>query len=194
MTITAIGVITKFRQSRGGVYLTRAQGLFTLHDELSARGPIAWETSASDADTAHSEFLSSIDLEARANAYLFVRSVGRLGRPGSFVTASGQLLYGIFLVALAVVQLLQAPASPESKLVSALTASAIFALAGILFCVFGGLRLARRIGTGRIRKRIGVQQSSARETLAQTLRGIRYLSGRLFLRWRQPQSKAGTAL
>jgi hypothetical protein len=170
--VALFSLIHTIRQSRGSYFLTSATGLFKLHDELAERGALNDRTSSENSERAHVELLALMEREARANSYMFVRSVARLERPGAFISSSLLIAYGGALTASAIASLSQIGAHVGSKGSDALVSAAVLATFGLPFLAAGLVRFWRRIQTRRIRKQIGLRDASTLEGMKAEVRQL----------------------
>jgi hypothetical protein len=86
-----------FADYRAKRYCERFKTLLEMSDVLAARGPYSGQNAVASAATAHENLLAEFDVEARANAVMYVKTAGRLKRPGSLTLALGWCVYGVFL-------------------------------------------------------------------------------------------------
>ena len=155
VALATLGFWRDFPDLRSRRYGERFKGLLEMSDELAKRGPYAGPNASATAATAHEATIAGLDLEARANAILYMNSAGRLRRPGSMSVAVGMIIYGIAIVWLIFAGVL--PAAVHGEPISVTTAVSQYILLGIALISFAGgiVSAARRWVSRRIRLAIG---------------------------------------
>ena len=112
--LTVIGAVVALFASAGPAlwharserYFQQSRAFRELHASHMAQGSIADQVGTPRAATAHEEMVTGLDLEARANAAMYMKTAGLLQRPGSLVWALGLITYAIYLTWLTVAVLL----------------------------------------------------------------------------------------
>ena len=155
VVLTTLGFWRDFPDFRSRRYSERFNGLLEMSDKLSERGPYAGPNAAAAAATAHEAMLAGLDLEARANAAMYMNSAGRLRRPGSMSVAVGMVVYGIVITWVVLAGVV--PSVPSGGAASTTTAVSQYILLGIaLISLVGGIRSGGRRWRSRgIRLTIG---------------------------------------
>lgn len=155
-------------------YNERFKSLLDMSAAVSDLGPYAGVGVSSKSEKAHEAMLSQFDLEARANAVLYLQSAGRLNRAGSTILAGGLLVYGAVLAVIPFVMPGTAPAeqSPEAT-IGAFLARALFVVLGLGFVGRGVVESVRRWSTRRIRLAVGASDDLTREAMKEIIEGLR---------------------
>jgi hypothetical protein len=155
VALASLGFWRDFPDLRSRRYIERFKGLLEMSDVLAARGPYAGPNAAAAAAAVHDSMLAGLDLEARANAVMYMNSAGRLRRPGSMSVAVGMVLYGVIIVWLVLAGVL--PTTPAEEAVTVTTSVSQYILLGIALVSFGGGVVvgARRWVSRRIRLSMG---------------------------------------
>jgi hypothetical protein len=144
------------RQAKGNANLTRAMGLFDLHDRITERGPIVDPETSKNAAQAHADLLMHLEREARANSYLFLESAARLRRPGDVIFAIVGTLYGGGLTTASIVSLAHIGDLSTGTEQGALLSAIVLALVGLPTLAFGLAHFRKRFASRRIRRHIGL--------------------------------------
>lgn len=97
VVLAALAFWRDFSDYRAKRYCERFKTLLEMSDVLTARGPYSGQDAVA-ATSAHENLLAEFDVEARANAVMYVKTAGRLKRPGSLTLALGWCVYGVFLI------------------------------------------------------------------------------------------------
>lgn len=111
--LTVIGAVVALLASAGPAlwharserYFQRSRAFRELHAAHTSRGAIADPVDTPRAAAAHKEMGASLDLEARANAAMYMKTAGLLQRHGSFALAFGLTTYAIYLTWLTITAL-----------------------------------------------------------------------------------------
>lgn len=175
LVVGAVSVWNAVSDARAARFLDRTRGLLELRKIIESRGPLAGEDASSRSLSAHWDLLSGFELEARANAVLYLQATARLARPGSVVTGVALIGYGIFIIVMAFAQLDgSAPTSVTAQVVLWIIFG-VFCLAGTAITVWGVRHFARRLASRRIHRLIGRKDDLTVEGLSDMTRLKRLL-------------------
>jgi hypothetical protein len=172
VAVTVFTLIYKARQSRGSANLSRAMGFFDLHDRLVERGPLIDPAKSKTAEQAHASLLLKLEREGRAQSVLYLRNAARLRRPGDFIRAVLLIAYGGGLTVAAFGNLAHAGTLSSQTEVSAVVGFIVLGAFGVPLLIVGFTQLARRLETRRIRREIGLMDSSTLEGIQANVRGF----------------------
>lgn len=181
LIIGAVSAWNALSHARSARFLDRTKSLLELQEILESRGPLTGDDASARSPTAHSELLSRFELEARANAVLYLKSSARLTRPGSVVTGALLTVYGIFVAAIAFAQLGAIKPQSAAAQIGIWIACGVFCVIGIAISGFGMRHFARRLESRDIRSLIGRKDDLTAEGLADMTRLNAILQG--FSRW-----------
>jgi hypothetical protein len=143
-------------QGRGKRFNERAKGLAELAGVLKERGPLQTTDSASKAEASHQTLLNQLETEIRANAILYLDSVSRLRRPGSYLISTVYLLYGGLMAYLAVSGTFTPTAAIAQQPGAVNVAQAVIMIGALTLITLGTRAHIRRNATLRLRARMGV--------------------------------------
>lgn len=153
-------------------YLQRAESLLSLHDAMAQRRLPKAERSK-EHRKARKTLLNSMLLEAHANAALYVRSAGRLRRPGSYLVAIGLFAYAIIMASVSG-SILSQGALPIIDAVVAL----VIAAGAVTLAAVAALQWRHRSITRQIRKQVGAFEEASVEGVKTMVLGARKLATR----------------
>jgi hypothetical protein len=177
VAFTVLTFVLNVRALRGRRYLENARGLFELHASLMQQGHAEGRDASKDAGVAHEVLLTSIDRNARANAFLFNESAAMGG--ASFPTAIALILYGPIIAIVAIVKTFGETTTATTLIVCA---SLVAACVGVT--VVGFIVLQRRRTQRRARVAIGIIDITTIEGMLAVFAQVR----RLFYRWRRTKA------
>jgi hypothetical protein len=172
VAVTVFTLIYKARQSRGSANLSRAIGFFDLHDRLVERGPLTDPAASKTAEQAHAGLLVKLEREGRAQSVLYLKNAARLRRPGDFIRAILLIAYGGGLTIGAFGNLAHAGSLSTRTEASALVGFIVLGAFGVPLLIVGFTQLARRLETRRIRREVGLMDSSTLEGIDANVRGF----------------------
>lgn len=172
VAVTVFTLIYEARQSRGSANLSRAIGFFELHDRLIERGPLTDPAASKTAAQAHASLLLKLEREGRAQSVLYLKNAARLRRPGDFIRAILLIAYGGGLTIGAFGNLAHTGTLSSQTGVSALVGFIVLGAFGAPLLIVGFTQLARRLESRRIRREIGLMDSSTLEGIETDVRGF----------------------
>lgn len=188
--LTVIGAVIALFSSAGPAlwharserYLQRSRAFRELHATHMAQGPVVGEGKP-QAVTAHDEFATDLDLEARVNAAMYMKTAGLLQRPGSLVWALGLIAYAIYMTWLTVAVLLTPTDNALGLWISVGISGAI---ASVLWLT--GIGQWRRWRSTRwLRLTVGLSEPISREALVAMAGNIKRTASGLRRRLSRPQ-------
>jgi hypothetical protein len=172
VAVAVFNLIYSARQARGGANLARAMGFFDLHDRLQERGALKDPAASQAAEQAHRTLLLQLEREGRAQSVLYLKNAARLRRPGDFVRAILLIGYGGALTIGAVGNLTQTGTLSTQLQVSALVGFVVLGAFGVPLLVIGITQFVRRLETRRIRREVGLMDSSTFEGMRANMRAL----------------------
>lgn len=186
--LTVIGAVVALFASAGPAlwharserYVQRSRAFRELHEAQMARGSIADPLDAPRAAAAHEEMGAGLDLEARANAAMYMKTAGLLQRPGSLAWALGLITYAIYLTWLTITVLL----TPTDNALGLWISVGIIGVIASVLWLAGITQWRRSRSTRWLRLTVGLAEPVNLEALAAMARRIgrwtTSLSRRLF--------------
>lgn len=161
--------------SRSERYLRRSRAFRELHVTFDSLSQVSELVGSQRAPVAHERFTIDLDLEARANAAMYLKAVGRLSRPGSFAKALVLIIYAAMMSAFSIATLFR---STESLLDAWIGAGVTGAIAVVLWWT-GIAQLRRRLGTRWLRFVLGLAEPVSAEGVTDGIAALKRLAGRL---------------
>jgi hypothetical protein len=132
VTIAVLAFWRDFADLRSRRYSERFKNLLEMKDVLATLGHYAGPHAVESAGTKHEKLLADLDVEARANAVMYMKAAGRLKRPGSMSVAVGMGVYGVVLITLVLSGVLPASTPDQDRTdVSLLVAQLILISIGL---------------------------------------------------------------
>lgn len=150
--------------SRGTRYLDRTRGLVELHELVTRQGSLEGESASAKSKEAHARLLERLDVEARANAVLYLDATARLSKGGSIFAALLFFAYAALLLVFGA--RLPLEISSQTDLIIAVGVMLVFLTAASILMALGVRQLVRRMGTRRLNGDIGRMDELSPEGLA----------------------------
>jgi hypothetical protein len=172
VAVAVFNLIYSAQQARGGANLSRAMGFFDLHDRLQERGPLTEPAASKAAEQAHAILLLRLEREARAQSVLYLKNAARLRRPGDFIRAILLIAYGGALTIDAIGNLTETGTLSTQAEVSALVGFVVLGAFGIPLLIVGLTQFVRRLESRRIRREVGLMDSTTLEGMRANARGF----------------------
>jgi len=152
----------KYLSSRGTHYLERTRGLLEMKTVVENLGVVTGPAASMRAEEAHLELIQSFEVEARANAILYLRAAARLKRPGSIITPFLWIGYSLFVFFLVFSSPSTANAPVVSPIFTTIAAIALL-LVALAVLIVAIVTVIRRFVTRSIRKEMGHIDDLTRE-------------------------------
>jgi hypothetical protein len=152
--IAAINASVGISDARANRFFNRSKDLLELRDVVTGGGPLQGERISRKTEEAHKNLLRKFELEARANAVLYLEATSRLSKPGSIRIGLGEVAYGVFLIWL--VANSHWNSRTEAQAIGVIIAAVVFLIPAMVLIVLGVRQFDRRLRTRRLRGKMGV--------------------------------------
>ena len=178
LIVAAVTLIHTVKNSQAKKYLDTLEGLHKAEELLTIWGPLTGSAASQSAEQRHQETLVRLSLEKRLHVTMYLDSVSRLSRPGTFS--------GLFLIAYAAIMLVPVfgrsfqhdASSSQGDAIALAIVQMLWLFMSVALGFAGYQKVRRRWQTRRMVHRMGMIDPVSVEGFRRLLHELRNIFGR----------------